>query len=507
MTEEAKSPRQTSRRRIAWMLFLLLNALFVLTSTGRIHTQDENMTELTVVNLVERGTTELAPEQLPNGLFFGRYDVQGKPRPAYGFGQAAFLAPWYLAGKAVAAMVPAISTAAANAVIIFFVVLSSATFAAAAAALAFLLFSRFGIPLRESLVAAFVLALGTQLFAYSAWMFSESLIAFLMVAAALICFGDAAAGAITPRKAVWAGLLLGTAVLVRPTTVVLVAVFGAAVLISSRRSGVRPALLLMSMAGLVSTLLLAYNSAVFGSPLQFGYPDVIENQPAVGLLQNPLWVGLRGFLLTPGKSIFIFSPPVIAALVALPGSWRRNRGLAALAAGAPLVSLLFFSFTTYWEGGFCYGPRYMLPASTLLCLGLGCYFADATRRQRILGYGLALIGFAVQIVGIAIDYVEPARLGGYYDPHWKYRLEYNAILLHLRTIAEYWSGDGSTLTWDRWWVFLTANGIPASVVAAMFAGVALTAIIAAVALCRRYQEGRREEASGGSLGLASAPAR
>jgi hypothetical protein len=507
MTEQSKAARKQDRR-CAYMLFLLLNALFILTSTGRVHTQDENMTTLTVVNLVERGTTELAPWQLPNGMFYGRYDVQGNPRPAYGFGHASFLAPWYLAGKMLAAL-PSLSAAAKDTTVVFVVVLSSATFAAGAAIFGFLLFRKLGIPIEAAIVATLALALGTQLFAYSAWMFAEPLIAVLSMAAAWICFGERGASAISPRRAVWAGLLLGTAVLVRPTAIILVAVFGAAILISLRKNGIRPAMLLMSMAGLVTTLLLAYNSAIFGSAFQFGYPEVVENQKAVGQFETPLWLGLRGFLLSPGKSIFIFSPPIIAAVVALPALWKRDRGLAALAAGAPIASLLFFSLSTYWDGGFSYGPRYLLPGLTLLCLSLGCYFADADRRKKALGYALALLGVAVQVIGIMINYVEAERTGGYYDAQWKYRIEYNALLAHLRTVTEYWSGNralGAGPVWDRWFIFVTGNGFPWGVAVAILCLVGLIAVLAALGMGLAYREARMIEAELVSNAAASVPA-
>src|ERR1019366_6825643 len=46
-------------------------------------------------------------------------------------------------------------------------------------------------------------------------------------------------------------------------------------------------------------------------------------------------------------------------------------GLAVVGAATPVVYLLFFATYTQWEGGYSYGPRYLVPALALLGLGIG----------------------------------------------------------------------------------------------------------------------------------------
>ena len=110
---------------------------------------------------------------------------------------------------------------------------------------------------------------------------------------------------------------------------------------------------------------------LFGSPFAFGYPAVAEGAKRLNSFATPILAGLYGFLLSPGKSIFLFAPPAILALAGLRALWRRDRGLATVAVLLPLADLLFFCKYSQWEGGYCVGPRYIVPALVLLCLGLG----------------------------------------------------------------------------------------------------------------------------------------
>jgi hypothetical protein len=485
-------------RRCAWLLFFFLNAVFILTSTGRIRTQDEHMTLLTTESLALRQTTELPAGGVTEG-FYGRYDLRGRPRSAYGFAHPGALVPWFVAGNSVMPRLPGMTARAAGFGVEFLVVLSSATFSAATVAIAFLLFRTVGIGLRPSLLAALTLAFATPIFAYSAWMFSEPLITLLLVAAAYACFGIAAAQGISARRGFWAGLFLGCAVLVRPTAIIFAPVFVLAILVSQKRKGLIAAVDLTLMVGLGATLALAYNAAVFGSPFEFGYPAVAEGEKQLNTFHTPILHGLRGYLFTPGKSIFIFAPTIVLSLAAIPRLWRQNRGLTVLVCGAPLALLLFFSRYTQWEGGFSYGPRYLVPSLTLLGLALGSFFSEAVsepnRRLLYLGYAAVVVGFAVQVIGIATSFIEAAMNGGYYDAHWDYRMDYNAIGGQLRLLAHYLTDPHPApagFGFDRWFVFLYKVGFPQPLLWAIAIPVLLVAIACGVGLYRCVRAGNRE---------------
>ena len=488
---ESQATSRSLDRRCAWLLFFFLNAVFILTSTGRVHTQDENMTLLTTESLALRQTTELAPQEITRG-FYGRYDVRGHARSAYGFAHSALLVPWFMVGT-LAQYLSGLSATAVSFAVAFPVVLSSATFSAGTVAMMFMLFRALAAPLGVSLMAALAVAFSTPIFAYSAWMFSEPLLTFLVVSAAYACFGLADTEELSARRGFWAGLLLGYAVLVRPTAIILAPLFVLAILVARRRQGVRPAIDLVLMVVLGAAFTLAYNAAVFGSPFEFGYPDVAEGGRQLNTFRTPVFRGLMGFLFAPGKSIFIFAPAILLSIAAMPRLWRRNKGLAVAAYAAPIAYLLFFSRYTSWEGGFSYGPRYLVPALTLLAVGVAAFFHESPKRWRVFGYALVLAGFAVQVLGISVSFTE-AAVNGYYDPRWDYRMDYNAVGQHLRVLSKYLSDPNPApagVGFDRWFVFLHREGFSTAALWGMAAPVLCVAFASAFGLYRCVRQQRK----------------
>jgi hypothetical protein len=496
-----RAPQPASLRRWAILLFFSLNFLFMLTSTGRIRTTDEVMTLFESESLVLRGSTAV-PQAVAAHLFFGRYDRQGQPRAAYAPGQALISTPWYALGRYVLGKAPGVPENARDLMVGFAITLSSATFAAAAAAFAFLIFCGMGIERRTSLAATLLLTLATPLFAYSGWFFSEPLACALLLGAAWCLFGRH--DGIPPQRAALAGALLGFAVLVRPTHILLAPIFLLAILIRERRSGVKPALIAASVFGAAVAAYLAYNHHVFGDAFQFGYPDSVEAGKHVTGFETSLWVGAAGFLFSPGKSLFLFAPPILLALWGLPALWRRDRGLATIASLSLPLALGFYARYTQWEGGYCYGPRYLLPSLVLLSLALGPALANAGQSARVAAMVLFVAGVVVQVLGLATSFLEAEVGHRYYSQHFDYRAGYNALQVQAELLLKYMSSSAPArigLGFDRWFVFLGKAGVNHGTLLAI--GMVLagcTALfIAVLAQCVR-----REDVSPASIRVSSA---
>jgi hypothetical protein len=454
-----RAPQPASTSRWALLLFLSLNFLFMLTSTGRIRTTDEVMTLFESESLVLRGSTAV-PQAVAARLFFGRYDRQGQPRAAYAPGQALATTPWYALGHYALGKAPGVPPSAGDLMVGFALTLSSATFAAAAAAFAFLVFCALGIDRRLSLAATLLLALATPLFAYSGWFFSEPLTCALLLGAAWALFGQS--DGIPAARAAMGGALLGCAVVVRPTHILLTPVFLLAILVRERRRGVKPALVAASALGAAVVAYLAYNQYIFGNAFQFGYPESAEAGKHVTGFETPLWVGLAGFLFSPGKSIFLFAPPILLALWGLPALWRRDRGLATIAILSLPLALGFYGRYTQWEGGYCFGPRYLVPALALLSLALGPALAKAGPHTRAVAILVFVAGTAVQVLGLATSFLEAEVGHGYYSRTFDYRLGYNALVIQAELLLKYLGSSAPArigLGFDRWFVFLAKAGV------------------------------------------------
>ena len=469
MVTTSAIPPDGDAKRSHWRLGLWVFAAFqffyLLTSTGRVRTPDEYNTLYTTESLVLRGSTAV-PQAVELHNFYGRYDVHGLPRAAYPPGQALLCAPWYAVGQYVLARLPGVPAEDADLVVAFAACLSSATFSALTVAFFFLLLMGIGIGAPAGLFAAALLGVGTPIFAYSGWLFSEPISAAIFMGVAWLLFGGGREP-ISLRKALVAGLILGLATMVRPTDGLAIPVFAAAVLVREGKAALR------SAAAVGVGILLIHNAVLFGSPFQFGYPAAAEGAKRLNTFETPLWKGLYGFLFSPGKSVFLFAPPVILALAGWRRLWKMERGAATVAMALPLVYLFFYARYTQWEGGYCVGPRYLVPSIALLCLGLGPMLEAGGARVKQMAGVLLVLGAMVQCVSLATSFMEDqVPRGHYYDANWTYRLGYS-LSGQIHLLLKY-LGSGAParlgLGWDRWFVFLYKGGISGVTLAVLGVG-------------------------------------
>lgn len=458
-----------SSRRIGLWLFAAFQFFYLLTSTGRVRTPDEYNTFYTTESLVLRGSTAV-PQAVQLHNFYGRYDLHGEPRAAYPPGQALLCAPWYALGQYLLTRLPGVPAEDTDLVVAFASCLSSATFSALTVTFFFLLLVGIGIPSSASLLAAAMVGLGTPVCAYSGWLFSEPISSAIFLGVVLLLFGRGH-DPVTLRTASIAGLVLGLATIVRPTNVLAIPVFAVAILVRDGKPALRSAFVLCATSAIGVVALLSHNALLFGGPFEFGYPTTAEGAKRLNTFDTPLLIGLYGFLVSPGKSVFVFAPPVILALAGLRRLWKLERGTATLAMLFPLVYLFFYARYTQWEGGYCVGPRYLVPSIMLLCLALGPMLAEgAASRAKEIAVVLLVLGALIQSVSLATSFMEDqVPRGRYYDANWTYRLGYSLSgQIHLL-----WKYLGSSeparlgLGWDRWFVFLHKGGVSGATLAVL----------------------------------------
>jgi len=452
------------------LLFLFLNCVYLLTSTGRARVIDEIDPVMQSESLLLRHSTAI-PQAVNSGIYFGKFDRNGVPRSAWPLGQAVLVLPWNAAGHYLLARLPGIPSNISDMAITTATCWSNASYAALAVAAGFLLFLKLGLTQRSALACSLVMAFSTTLFVYSGWLYSEPATTALFVMAALLLFasGKVPGKGIPVSRAVAASLLLGFSIHVRPANMVTVFVFIAAALVldsSQDDAGFkyRTTAILLAVIGISGSIYLARNYAFFGSPFDFGVPYRDASGKDMESWHNPLWRGLVGFLFSPGKSAFLFSPPILLGALGLPGLWRRNRALCVLAAAAPLANLFFYSFRTQWEGCYCYGSRFLLPSLTLLCFPMAALFLDSTRWLRPVFWITAISGFLVQAIGLATNVMEDMVRNHYYNANWDYQIGYSPITGQIQLIWKYLHVQpaGLGLGWDRWFVLLRTAGASAS---------------------------------------------
>jgi len=462
--------------RVAILLFLFLNCVYLLTSTGRVRTIDEIDAVMQSESLLLRHTTAI-PQAVNSGIYFGKFDQHGVPRSAWPAGHAILVLPWSAAGHYLLAHLPGIPGNISDLALATAVCWSSATFAAFTVAVSFLLFLKLELSPKRALACSMVLAFSTPLFVYSGWLYSEPATIAIFVAACYLFFSSGKP--ISVPCALLASLLLGFAVHIRPANIVTAFVFIAASVVfdrfHARDTGFayRTSAILFAVIAFSGLLYLARNNSLFGSPFDFGVPAVAENGKDLDSWHNPLWVGIFGFLVSPGKSVFLFCPPVILGMIGLPRLWRQNRGMSVVCGAAPAINLFMYSIRTQWEGGYCYGPRYLVPSLILLTLPCATLFQASPRWVRPAFWASAIIGFLVQAIGLSTNILEDMVVNHYFIGIWDYRMSYSPIAGQIRLIWKYLHVQpaGLGLGWDRWFVFLRAAGaspLPLALIASLF---------------------------------------
>jgi len=120
---------------------------------------------------------------------------------------------------------------------------------------------------------------------------------------------------------------------------------------------------------------------------------------------TPWHEGFFGALFAPGKSIFLFDPLILLALVLTVLHWRRlHPGVRAYALASWLMLFVYLSFYARyfaWAGDFAWGDRYVSTAVQLVALLaiplLLKYRPDAGRRVWISGISLLCASILIQI--------------------------------------------------------------------------------------------------------------
>ncbi len=463
--EIGNSGLDRSHIRIALFLFLALNFLFLATSSGRVRTMDEVTLAFEVESMAAHGTTAI-PEAVAQRLFYGKYDRFGRPQGPYGPGNAALVVPWFWLGRLATAVTPGIPS---NAKILFrdaFMTASSAAFSALAAAFAFLIFVQMGIGTKTAVASALTLGLGTPLFSYSSWFYSEPLASALLLGVTFFLFGREP---VSCKIAVLAGILAGLLLWVRATHIIAAPIFMLGMCLRGRGRNWRNLLAFSAVIVIFGGAYLARNQHLFGSPLDFGYPELGEGGKKMLGFDTPVATGLSIFLFSPGKSMLLFAPPLILAIPGIVRLAKQDPGLSVVVAGVPLAFLLFFSRYSHVEGGYSFGPRYLVPAIAMASLGLGPMLADAGPWIRRLAGALLVAGFLIQGIGMATSFLEDMATGAYYDANWAYRADYSPVPRMSRQLYNYVKSPTPAPLgrgFDRWFVFLTKAGVARRTIAA-----------------------------------------
>jgi hypothetical protein len=260
---------------------------------------------------------------------------------------------------------------------------------------------RLGLGRAAALWSMLLFGLGSPALIYARGDFAQPLTCLTWMGAlyAALCFRQSG----STRAAGWCAFCVGYAVLTRPLEGVMLA--PAALLVAlphlriaryTRREWLAGALIGLGCGlGLAITLLVNY--ARYGQWFATGY--VNEG------FYNPLWLGLKGLLVSPARGLVWAFPALVLAPLGLWALWRQGQRHLALAFAGLIVALVWsMSRWFMWWGGGNWGPRLILPSVPLLAVLAGAALDRIQARWRSwLASVVLLAGFAWSLPGVLTD--------------------------------------------------------------------------------------------------------
>lgn len=356
--------------------------------------------------------------------------IDGRQYAKYGIGLSIVAAPFSMLGDspliqglALPETVDRVGNPRAGASV-FAAGLANVAVAGVLALVLFLLCLELGYGVRAALAVSLVAGLATPFPHYAAGFLSEPLSALCLALGVLgLAMSDGAHERPTSSElgglgratggataAPWAGPLVGGlaggfALLTRPLHLLCVVPLGVwmgwfalAAPRSSRASRWNGFLLFALLVAIATAAIGLANFTRFGSIFETGYGGEARR------FETPLFEGLLGQILSPGKGVLWYCPAVILGLAGARGFWRRAPRVASAILTGSLLLVLVTSKYYQWHGGGSWGPRFLVPLLPLWLLPAAEAFSEWSngavwrRALGVLLIGLSLIAAMLPVL-------------------------------------------------------------------------------------------------------------
>jgi len=283
---------------------------------------------------------------------------------------------------------------------------------------------------RHAIEIALLFGITTLAWPYASLFLSQPLVGLLLLAAVFLLVSSDRNSYL---HTLIAGVALGWACLVRMDTVVLVAVIAIYLFYQLRRLEMSwqktinhlgliafPVIITITLYGL-------QNQMRSGTPFQWGYPG--EGWT------TPFTEGLYGLLFSPGKGLVFFSPVMFLAIIGLVGLWKKGwEAEVALIGGLTIAQLAIYSPWWAWDGGWTWGPRFLVSTQALLVLGLVTWLEN--KKGRLVVAVAATLGFLVQVIGATTDTMDYMKSSDFSNSEVLFRPEASQIIGQLGNLLE-----------------------------------------------------------------------
>lgn len=382
---------------ISIKLFVFFLAIYLLTfSVYSYYFVDVSQARIDVA----RSIIERFDLTVPSGT--GIVGDDGRDYSWFGIGSVLISLPFYLIAK-MAGISP-----------INIVSLMNLLFGAATAVLIFYFVTILGYSRRASICTAIIYGLGTMAFYYAKDPSDHILENFFIILSVYYMFRyieNRQAGCIFKS-----GGALGVACLTRPTSFIVILPLVLMLGIRHAKQQASFKVLISHLARDVKYFILGilpflgiflwYNYYRFGSIFETGHSLIAARTGLVFFSGTPLVRGLAGFLVSPGKGFFYYSPITLLFFIALKPFMRRHLELALCFVSLILIYVMFYAKNIYWHGN-GWGPRYLFSITPFLVIPIAALLDHVNHKKEktkvIVIYALFVLSFFVQIAAVSVN--------------------------------------------------------------------------------------------------------
>ncbi len=283
----------------------------------------------------------------------------------------------------------------------FFFSFTSGILGAATAGVLFLFLTDLSVPPRRALGWTMVASFATLAWPVATSTFDQTQHGFFILLACLLAFLSARRD--SRGLAAAAGATLAFLVNYQITYVILLPAVAIAALAlpgasaEERKRGFERAGLVASVGAVGVCVWMGINNFRFGTLLA-GVQMNPRHPPARG---NP-FIGGPALLFSPGKSLFLYSPPTVVALFGLVRLYWRERRLGQAVAATCLLHFAMIASLTFYGGDWCWGPRYFAAVLPLVALGFGFIETGTIGARTAVRLAIAT-GLVIQVMAVSVD--------------------------------------------------------------------------------------------------------
>lgn len=423
-----------SDKKTAVCLFVILTLTFILFTPGVVG-GDPFFYYVAAENIVKHFSVSIHPDIMskydlgPSN--FGLNPKTGQYYRAYGILSSIVMIPFYYAGEFVSRHAPLF-----NSVVItqFFAGMTNCFVCAFTGVFLYFILRRFSFGKKASFILVMIYGFATMNFNYAVNGFSEALTGLCFLGAFYYVYGYKNSG--RREDLIFSSVYLGLSVLVKFSNCLMIIPFLVYLVFISGKNiklAAKTVIIYSAVFGVFFIVLCFVNYIKTGIFLSSGYGGEEARFP----FGKNIFLNMAGFLISPGRSIFIFNLPVVISLFYLKRFYENFKSETILIALMFAFNLAFYSCLSFWYGGISWGPRYLMPLVPFLILP--CAYAPLELKSKkivkILFITFVTAGFIIQLNSVLFSWHKPEskiNIERYF-----YSLKYSQIPLSFQTTYAY----------------------------------------------------------------------